>query len=232
MKPFRFRTIFMGMLVLGLMIGYTSRATAAEPQKAPSAGKTPLEAVGVYLDGFHFRNGELHEQVEAHHYCTSLSEDLIQCIVYDGNGSDARLMGIEYVISEKYFKTLPADEKKLWHSHHYEVKAGQLAAPNLSDSAEHELMAKLVSTYGKTWHTWRMDQMDKSLPLGFPELMMGFTADGQADQDLLEERDKRFGISTQAKAKERADIPMPTLQPGANAWEKGEVMQLELKAIK
>jgi len=232
MKRFRLRTIFLGMLVLCAMAGYTAQALASEPIKAQTAGKNPLETVGVYLDGFHFRNGDIHQQVEAHHYCTSLSEDLIQCVVYDGNGPDAILMGVEYVISEKLFKTLPMDEKKLWHSHHYEVKAGQLAAPNLSDSAEHELMAKLVSTYGKTWHTWRMDQMGKGVPLGIPELMMGFTADGQGKPDLLEERDKRFGISTENKAKERADIPMPTLQPGANAWEKGEVVQLELKPLK
>jgi hypothetical protein len=210
---------------------YSTQVLASEPAKTQASGKTPLDAVGVYLDGFHFRNGDMHEQIEAHHYCTSLNDDLIQCVIYDGNGPDALLMGVEYVISEKFFKTLPEEEKSLWHSHHYEVKAGQLAAPNLSDSAEHDLMAKLVSTYGKTWHTWRLDQMGNNIPLGIPELMMGFTADGQADPSLLEERDKRFGISTEAKTKARADIPMPTVQPGANAWEKGDVVQLKLAPV-
>jgi hypothetical protein len=29
--------------------------------------------------------------------------------------------GVEYVVSEKVFQTLPAEEKQLWHSHNYEV---------------------------------------------------------------------------------------------------------------
>lgn len=29
--------------------------------------------------------------------------------------------GIEYIISDRIFETLPAEEQKLWHSHEYEV---------------------------------------------------------------------------------------------------------------
>ncbi|KAL5526484.1 hypothetical protein ACEPAF_8207 [Sanghuangporus sanghuang] len=45
------------------------------------------------------------------------SPDLLQCIVYDDAGPNARLMGIEYVIIEKVFNSLPQDEKSYWHSH-------------------------------------------------------------------------------------------------------------------
>ena len=34
--------------------------------------------------------------------------------------------GIEYVIAEKLFENLPADEKKYWHSHKHEVESGML----------------------------------------------------------------------------------------------------------
>ena len=44
-------------------------------------------------------------------------------------------------------------------------------------------MEQVVSTYGKTWHTWHTDR-DKELPYGIPALMMGFTADGQLDPAL------------------------------------------------
>ena len=86
-------------------------------------------------------------------------------------------------------------------------------------------MEKIVSTYGKTWHTWHTDQ-NLELPLGSPALMMGFTKDGQLKHELLADRDKRFKISTEEKKKNRADIPMPSVDPMANAWEKGEVKQL------
>lgn len=31
--------------------------------------------------------------------------------------AEPRIMGVEYIVSAKLFATLPAEEKKLWHSH-------------------------------------------------------------------------------------------------------------------
>lgn len=186
--------------------------------------KSPLRVFNAYLDGFHFYSGNIHAQMEAHHYVNQLNEDLYQAIIFDGNEPGAKIMGVEYIISAKLFKQLPEEEKTLWHSHHYEVKSGALIAPGIPEIAEHELMEKLVSTYGKTIHTWHTDQL-RDLPLGSPMIMMGFTKDGQILPTLMEERDKRFGISTFGKKKNRDDIPMPTVDPRANAWEKGVVRQ-------
>lgn len=189
--------------------------------------KTPVDQIAMYLDGFHFYGGNIDEQMEAHHYCTKLNEDVTQCIIYDGNDEGAKIMGVEYILSERMFKKLPEDEKKLWHSHHYEVKSGTLIAPGLPTRVEKELMEELVTTYGKTFHTWHTDQ-GTDLPMGYPQIMMGFTQDGQLHDSLLQARDKRFEINTAEKKESRADIPMPTVVPGANAWEKGEIRQLEL----
>ncbi len=189
-------------------------------------GKALLNAVSAYLNGFHFYNGDMDGQMEAHHYITRLNEDVMQALIYDGNGSDAKLMGVEYIISARLFATLPDDEKKLWHSHDYEVKSGSLVAPGLPQVAEKQLMEQLVSTYGKTWHTWHTDR-DKKLPYGIPALMMGFTADGQLDPALEQARDDRLDVDTQAIRRSRESIPQPTVDPAANAWEKGEVIQLQ-----
>jgi hypothetical protein len=187
--------------------------------------KVPIETINLYLDGFHFYNGYMKGQMEAHHYCTVLNEDVTQCIIYDGNVKEAHIMGVEYIISEKLFKSLPEDEKKLWHSHNHEVKSGTLIAPGIPEKAEHELMEKLVSTYGKTWHTWHTDR-DKELSYGSPQLMMGFTKDGQLEDSLITRRDKNFEFSTAEKRKNRADIPDHTILPGADSWQNGEVIQL------
>jgi hypothetical protein len=192
--------------------------------------KEPLEALNVYMDGFHFYNGNMKGQMEAHHYCSVINEDLNQCVIFDGNGEKAKLMGIEYIVSRKLFESLPADEKKLWHSHVHEVKSGQLIAPGIPDVAEHEFMEKMVGTYGKTWHTWHTDQQ-KAVPTGHPMLMMGFTADGQANPQMIAERDERFRISSEEKRKNRSDIQAPPIDPGADAWQKGQVVQLSLGTV-
>lgn len=43
--------------------------------------KPPIEAINAYLDGFHFYNGRMNEQMEVHHYCAILNEELIQCVI-------------------------------------------------------------------------------------------------------------------------------------------------------
>ena len=186
--------------------------------------RSPLKQFNAYLDGFHFYNGNINAQMEAHHYVSQLNEDVYQAIIFDGNEKDAKLMGVEYIITEKLFRTLDAEEKKLWHSHHHEVKSGTLIAPGIPELAEEELMEKLVSTYGKTIHTWHTDQL-RELPTGSPMLMMGFTADGQIRPELVKERDERFRISTAEKKARRKNIAVPKVDVMANAWEKGHLRQ-------
>ncbi|WP_050483133.1 OBAP family protein [Pseudomonas sp. Ant30-3] len=204
----------------------TSSTKTLEAGAALLQSRPPIEALNAYLDGFHFYNGHRDVQMEAHHYCSILNEEVIQCVIYDGNRKDAKLMGVEYIISKQLFARLPGAEKALWHSHVHEVKSGQLIAPGIPEVAEHALMEKLVNTYGKTWHTWHTD-LNKELPLGVPQLMMGFTADGQADPKMVRERDNRFGINSSEKKKARADIPAPDIDAGADAWSKGNVIQLD-----
>lgn len=185
----------------------------------------PVQALSTYLNGFHFYSGNMKGQMEAHHYCNKLNEDVTQCIIYDGNEKDAHIMGVEYIISERLFNGLPDEEKKLWHTHAYEVKSGTLVAPGIPEVAEHELMEQIVSTYGKTWHTWHTD-LHKDLPYGSPQLMMSFIADGQLADSLVVHRDERLNVDTKKKRESRSDIPTPKKIEGADHWTKGKAIQL------
>lgn len=61
--------------------------------------------------------------------------------------------------------------------------------------------------------------------------MMGLTEDGQANEALIYDRDRRLGISTPRKRQNRADIPMPEVAQGANSWESGRTVQTRLEEI-
>jgi len=204
----------------------SARTSALEAGAALLQDKPPIDAINAYLDGFHFYNGRPQDQMEAHHYCSIVNEDVTQCVIYDGNVGDAKLMGVEYIVSERLFASLPAEEKPLWHSHVHEVTSGLLIAPGIPAVAEHALMEKLVSTYGKTWHTWHTD-LRKDLPLGAPQLMMGFTMDGQANPAMVAERDRRFDVDVNELRERRSAIPRPSIAAGADAWQSGQVVQLK-----
>ena len=212
----------------GASTGDQTMAMGSGPQLLQSAA--PLRAIDAHVCGLHFYNGNMERQVIAHHYCSHYNKDVHQCVIYDSDRSQARLVGIEYIISAELFAGLPAEEKPLWHSHLYEVKSGQLTQPDVSAAAENELMKELVGTYGKTWYTWQVDRGDQ-LPLGIPQLMMAFVADGQAKPELLAARDAQQGISTAEKKNSRAELVPPAVLSGADDWQKGGAVQLQLHAV-
>lgn len=156
--------------------------------------------------------------------------DVRQCLLYDSPKANARLIGIEYMITPKIYETLDQGERRLWHSHVYEVKSGMLIMPGPTtlgaeqvwETAESKEMEQVVHLYGKVYHLWQTDRGDK-LPLGEPKLMTSFTKDGQfPDMDkVIGERDKRFGTDYKHKAEIRKHIEEPTVHPDADhAWKK------------
>lgn len=87
----------------------------------------------------------------------TLVPDVRQCLIYDKPTKDARLIGVEYMISPSLFETLSEEERKLWHSHVFEVKSGMLIMPAPSgvpdvlwETAETEEMKEIIGWYGKT----------------------------------------------------------------------------------
>ncbi|KAI4175071.1 MAG: hypothetical protein LQ346_008127 [Caloplaca aetnensis] len=208
--------------------GATGRPLTAQ-SKALEAGASmvqnfaPVKSICAHLNAFHVYADEPNRCVEANHYCTHLNEDVRQCIIYDSPGSNARLIGVEYMISPALYNTLDASERKLWHSHVYEVKSGMLIMPSPSgmpnpawEVAETKEMEDVVGLYGKTYHFWQVDRGDK-LPLGEPALMMSLTQDGQGGDGLKKmwrERDEKYGVSTEVKKEKREGIEEPKVHGG------------------
>lgn len=116
----------------------------------------PLAAVHEYLCAFHVYADNGNRQVQAHHYCSVFNNTVHQCVLYDNNTGNARLMGIEYLIPADMYQTLPTDEQQLWHSHIYEVKSGMLQAPGLPKEKVMPFLQTVMNMYGKTWHTWQV----------------------------------------------------------------------------
>lgn len=147
-----------------------------------------------------------------------------QCLLYDSPSPGARLIGVEYMIKPHLYETLPPDERRLWHSHVFEVKSGMLIMPQPSplvpqavwDKAETAEMEEVVTLYGKVYHLWQVDRGDK-LPLGEPQLMTSVTEPGQVPglEAMMDARDKQFAGCDWRKKKEiRSDIGEPEIHPG------------------
>lgn len=181
----------------------------------------PTDKLDVYLVGFHPLEDDPHHQMEAHHYCRQVNEDFAQCALWDSNGPDANLNGIEYIVSEKLFETLPAQERAYWHPHNYEILSGQLVAPGLPDVAERALMKGKMNSYGKTWHVWHTGapgMPGDTLPLGEARLAWSINADGELNPGLLSSRDQALGTDTADKRAQRQEfVGLARPQEGVDA---------------
>ncbi len=199
---------------LGLTAGGVIAAGCLVPdaEAEEHKGKTPVEGFHLYLCAFHIAKKDPKFQIEAHHYCSMVAEEVHQCVIFDKVGDKARILGVEYIISDRLYRGLPDAEKKYYHPHTYEILSGQLLAPDLPEKEEKKLMAGLVTTWGKTWHTW--PDPKTALPMGEPLLMWSITKDGQLDPALLAARDRRLKVSTAKVRKRRASLGhVPQINP-------------------
>ena len=165
--------------ILGAAVASSSRglsAIADDHKPAAAAGiKAPLEEVlhcPLAFKGVHLlKDLPEHSQV-VYHYCKPVNADVAQCLLYDGTGPDARLIGVEYLVSDALYQKMPADEKLYWHDHKYEVDAGLLKSLTQTGAEEKATLAVVRTLWGKVFHTWASG---KTYPAGAPKLFWSVT---------------------------------------------------------
>jgi Protein of unknown function (DUF1264) len=182
----------------GLAIsGNASGAEQHPPQPPGTAPANPLAGPFAHLCGIHVAKNNWRLQFIVQHYCVDHRNHsgggLFQCLLFDSQQPQARLLGVEYIISDKQYRDLPPPEQKYWHPHAYEILAGGLIIPGMEPAAETAHLGGLLNTWGKTWHTWPDPTTD--VPVGEPLLMWSLGGDGQADERILAQRDRQFGVS-------------------------------------
>jgi hypothetical protein len=154
--------------LVSLAAGFSlSNATRVKPARAADAkpvhaqwvagGKAPIQELlhcPLAFAGVHLLK-ELPEQSRvAYHFCKEVNGDLNQCVLYDGTGPDAKLIGVEYLVSDAVYQKMPAEEKAFWHDHKYEVDAGYLKSLTQTGDEEKQALAKVRTLWGKVYHTW------------------------------------------------------------------------------
>jgi len=178
----------------------------------------PINAFKTQMNTILYYPEDKNKQLIVNKYIAHVNEDVMQELIFDSDRSDAKLIGVCYTITEKLFNQLPEEEKKLWSSNAYSVLSGLNVAPRLPYAMEHKLMSDLAPTYGKAIATWQVDKY--SLPMGLPTFLAAPSHDGIIRPEVIQDRDRRLGISTVEEAKHRSDIPYPKKISGADELEK------------
>ncbi len=171
-------------VVVGIFLTSATRPTPARADDAkpghgqPASGvKAPIEEImhcPLAFAGVHLLK-ELPEYPQvAYHYCKTLNDDISQCVLYDGTGPNAKLIGIEYLVTDAIYQKMPAEEKLYWHDHKYEVDSGLLKSMTQTGEDEKKTLATIRTLWGKVYHTWATG---KTYPSGPPRLFWAVTGE-------------------------------------------------------
>jgi hypothetical protein len=196
---------------IGAGAAVQSSAAHGSPHAASAGNEarpSPMTGPHAHFCGIHVAKNNPQFQLIAQHYCTAHAghehgDGLYQCLLFDSAEFNAKLLGVEYIVSDEQYKALPEAEKKYWHPHTYEVLAGGLIAPEMTVEEETQFMRQILKTWGKTWHTW--PDPSTPIPLGEPLLMWALSCDGQANKKAIRQRDRQFNVSISEIRKRRVE---------------------------
>lgn len=123
----------------------------------PVGAKAPIQEVlhcPLAFAGIHLLKEMPEWSKVAYHFCKPVNADLNQCVLYDGTGPDAKLIGIEYLVSDAVYQKMPPEEKAYWHDHKHEIDAGLLKSLTQTGDDERKTLAAVRPLWGKVYHTW------------------------------------------------------------------------------
>jgi hypothetical protein len=151
--------LMMGAAALMLSIPVSNTAIAQQQGMMTNA-----TAAAKPVDGYNLPQGHLNAvrhnfddpSLRVEHFCKPHDRVMMVCQLYDSNSANATLIGIEYMITQGQYDSLPNREKPYWHAHREELRPERAdpMMPELSPEQAQAEMAKMFPTWGKVIITW------------------------------------------------------------------------------
>jgi hypothetical protein len=151
--------LMMGAAALMLSIPVSNTAIAQQQGMMTNA-----TAAAKPVDGYNLPQGHLNAvrhnfddpSLRVEHFCKPHDRVMMVCQLYDSNSANATLIGIEYMITQEQYDSLPNREKPYWHAHREELRPERAdpMMPELSPEQAQAEMAKMFPTWGKVIITW------------------------------------------------------------------------------
>jgi hypothetical protein len=149
--------LMMGAAALMLSIPVSNTAIAQQQGMTNATAAKPV-------DGYNLPQGHLNAvrhnfddpSLRVEHFCKPHDSIMMVCQLYDSNSANATLIGIEYMITQEQYDSLPNREKPYWHAHREELRPERAdpMMPELSPEQAQAEMAKMFPTWGKVIITW------------------------------------------------------------------------------
>lgn len=124
-------------------------SAARIPQSTAAQGRVrPSDGFSLHVDAKH--HFPANPDMIAHHWCKPV-RGMTQCLLFDGDGEDARVVGAEMIVSPQAYQGLSEREQARWHYHKTEIPKVEATLPDLSEDEAAVVVKSLEETYGKVF---------------------------------------------------------------------------------
>jgi uncharacterized protein DUF1264 len=165
-------------MIVVAAIGYTGVA----PQKAISGEPTsPVEGFDIHVQAPHMM-ADGTPGGPFHHYCKGVSDQILQCLLFDSTDPKARLVAIEYFVAKDLTRKLPAIQwHRHFHDHKVEIATGRVQILDMPDDQAAKVAEVAAGTDGVIYHLWQHGQEFPDGTVTFPQ-SLGHKFPGHSDK--------------------------------------------------
>ena len=158
-SPSRVRNFLLGFMIASifsvLAIGVTSSQNSIATTQEAGTSQSPTDGYDIHVTV----NRHDSENLDApmNHYCKLDTKIVAVCQLYAGEGADAQLAQVEFIITADQYAELPSRDKQNWHNHAVELtpERGSPAFVSLPPGINGtELLTTLQGTYSKVVTLW------------------------------------------------------------------------------
>src|SRR3712207_673623 len=144
-------TILAATLMLSIPVSNTA---IAQQQQGMTTTNATVAAKPV--DGYNLPQGHLNAvrhnfddpSLRMEHFCKPHDRVMMVCQLYDSNSANATLIGIEYIITQEQYDSLPNREKPYWHAHREELRP-ERADPMMPELSPEQAQAEMAKKIGR-----------------------------------------------------------------------------------
>lgn len=141
-------TILVFITVLVLLAGCTQRSL---PKEVPQNG------FDLHVDAKHYVKSE---RVMVHHWCKTMSDKLVECLLFDSDAANANLIGIETIVTNDIWNTFTEKQKAEWHDHATEIIEAEATLPDTPSEEAAKIVEFLKGTHGRVIYIWNFPSED------------------------------------------------------------------------
>lgn len=125
----------------------------------------PQQGFDLHVDAKHYVKDA---RVPVHHFCKTINNDLIECLLFDSDEANANLVGVETIITKNFWATFTPEQQKEWHDHATEIIEAEATLPETIPEKAAEIVEFLKGTRGRVIYFWNFPK--ENYPVARPFL--------------------------------------------------------------